>query len=463
MSGNSDSLPSYVSKLQSVSGLMHLKSKIEVNLNSIIKFSLKCLALCISYCIPKSNRIWIFGGWFGERFADNSRYFYLYCHYNKQKFGLDRVIWVTRNPRVYTELKVHGCEVYKFWSFSSIWYHLRGRVHVIDQSFRDINDIFSVRSKIINLWHGFPLKKIGRYCTETQGDPTYLTKFLKCYCADPNLTKLLKYFYADLNLGFNEKNYFLLATSEFSAEILGQAFGVKQENILLSGYPRNDMFQLSSFGNYITGGEQIVLTEIIKKIKSGTKIIVYLPTFRDCQNTSPLGITAANELAALSEFLVKHNILLITKFHFAEKDFSSLRMEDLGNIINLHPESDVYPFLRVTDILITDYSSVYFDFLLTQKPIIFYPYDYEYYAHEDRGFIFPYQEYTPGPKVYNLAELQVAILHFLDTRTTDDEYAHQRELLRDKIFDSSRIPGSEYLVNEIKKKVLSEKNVKLSL
>jgi len=357
------------------------------------------------------------------------------------------------------ELKVRGCEVYKIWSFPSIWYHLRGQVHVIDQSFRDINDIFSVRSKIINLWHGFPLKKIGRYCTETQGEPTYLTKFLKCYCADLNLTKFLKYCYADLNLGFNEKNYFLLATSEFSAEILGQAFGVKQENILLSGYPRNDIFQLNNFGNYITDSEQIVLTGVIKRIKNGTKIIVYLPTFRDYQSTSPLGITAANELATLSEFLVKHNILLITKFHFAEKGFSSLRVEDLGNIINLHPGSDVYPFLRVTDILITDYSSVYFDFLLTQKPIIFYPYDFEYYAHKDRGFIFDYQEYTPGPKVYNLAELQAAILHFLDTRTTDDEYAHQREFLRDKIFNCSRIPGSEYLVNEIKKKVLSWGNV----
>lgn len=422
---------------------MPVRLRVVVCLNFIIKFFLKCLALGISHCIPKSNRIWIFGGWFGERFADNSRYFYLYCHYNKQKLNLDRVIWVTRNPRVYTELKARGCEVYKMWSVPSIWYHLRGQVHVIDQSYRDVNDIFSVRSKIINLWHGFPLKKIGKYCANAQEDDTYLTKFLKNYCAD-------------LNLRVNERNYYLLATSEFSAEILSQAFGVKQENLLFSGYPRNDIFQSDNPDKYITESERTVLTEIINKITDGVKIFVYLPTFRDCQNTNLFGITVANELDTLNEFLEGHNILLITKFHFAEKGSPSSRITDLDNIIYLHPESDVYPFLRIADVLITDYSSVYFDFLLTLKPIIFYPYDLEYYAHEDRGFIFDYQEYTPGPKVYNLTELQDAMLHFLNVNVTDDEYIRHRKFLRDKIFDCSRIPGSEHLINEIKKKVLGE-------
>ena len=422
---------------------MSSQPKVAAYLNSITKFFLKCLALGISYCIPKSDRIWIFGGWFGERFADNSRYFYLYCHYNKQKLELDRVIWVTRNPRIYRELKSRGCEVYKMWSIPSIWYHLRGRIHVIDQSFRDVNDIFSVRLKIINLWHGFPLKKIGNYCTNSRDEKLYLTKFLKNYCAD-------------LNLRVNGKNYYLLATSEFSAEILSQAFGVERENMLLSGYPRNDIFLLENLDRYITESERAVLTGI-KKMKNEKKVVVYLPTFRDSHSTNLFGIRVANELAVFNEFLGKHNILLITKFHFAEKGSSSSGGLDLDNIINLHPESDVYPFLKIADLLITDYSSVYFDYLLTQKPIIFYPYDLEYYAHKDRGFIFDYQEYTPGPKVYALAELQEVMLQVLSKDVIGGEYFHQRESLRDKIHDCSRIPGSEYLVNEIKRKVLSEK------
>lgn len=421
---------------------MPLKPVAKIYLDFIVKFFLKCLALGISYCIPKSNQIWIFGGWFGERFADNSRYFYLYCHYNKQKLGLNKVIWVTRNPRVYRELKARGCEVYKIWSIPSIWYHLRGRVHIIDQSFRDINDIFSVRSKIINLWHGFPLKKIGRYCTNTQEENILIREFFKNN-------------FANLNIKINEKNYYLLTTSEFSAEILGQAFGLKRENMLLAGYPRNDIFQLDNPDGYVTESEQVLLTKI-KKIKNRKKIVVYLPTFRDNQGINPPGMIVSKERYALNDYLGEHNILLITKFHFAEKGSSPSGAIDLDNMINLPPEFDVYPLLKFADLLITDYSSIYFDFLFAQKPIIFYPYDLEYYAHKDRGFIFDYQEYTPGPKVYTLTELQEAILQSLNVYASNDKYIDHREFLRNKIFDSSRIPGSKYLADEIKKKVLME-------
>jgi CDP-glycerol glycerophosphotransferase len=113
------------------------------------------------------------------------------------------------------------------------------------------------------------------------------------------------------------------------------------------------------------------------------------------------------------------------------------------NILVVDSQTDPYPLLQLSDSLITDYSSIYFDFLLTKKPIIFFPYDYEEYLVESRELYFDYEKYTPGVKVKSMKDLEVALL-------AEDRYEKERLALKNIVFDDSTCFASERLYKEIK-------------
>lgn len=394
--------------------------------------------LLISFFIPKSKKMWLMGGWFGQRFADNSRYLFLYLNDNKKKFGIEKIIWITKNKNIFEELKKRGFEVYYTWGLKSIWYHFRSKVHIIDQSSFDINPFFSIRSIRINLWHGFPLKKIGTYMKNNN---------------ESDIKNRLRIIKEKLNINFDSpgiwSKHYLLATSQFSAKILGNAFNIPKERILIASYPRNDVFFNDNFENYLMDKEDNILKIVKESKKKNMLILSYFPTFRDNKATYFFGSKNEDELSNFFDFLEEENILLISKFHFAgEKNY---KISNYSNIvINLSPEMDICFILKYTDILITDYSSIYFDFLLCNKPIIFYPYDLEYYKNKDRGLIFDYDKFTPGPKAYNLNQLKKIIMEVIKNNKEHlDIYEPARKELNDKINDASKILGGEYLTKEI--------------
>lgn len=408
----------------------------------LMLFLINVLVLTISFTIPKSNKIAIVGGWFGKRFADNSKHFYLYLDANLNDLGFDKVVWITRSKEIRDELMKQGYQVYSVWSIPSIWYHFRARYHLIDQAPKDINAFFSVRSKRINLWHGFPLKKIGSYMG------------LKQFNEKSNFQKLLfklttRGFWAD---------HFILATSEFSAEILGKAFGVDGKKIIISGYPRNYESISDSPIKYVPNHENSSYDEIKEYIRTGYKIIGYFPTFRDKRETLIFGTEDIKVINQFLDWCESVKIKFIGKFHFAGKSDKFGGIENHKAFINLPSEADVYTFLDQLDLLMTDYSSVYFDFLLWNRPILFFPYDLEYYRDEDRGLIFDYEEFTPGPKAYSIEELQTFFSQNIDVinEKYEAEYRQKADLLKTKIFGDYNNMGIEHLINQIRNIGLEE-------
>jgi CDP-glycerol glycerophosphotransferase len=200
---------------------------------------------------------------------------------------------------------------------------------------------------------------------------------------------------------------YVLTTSEFSSKIIGRAFDVSEERTIISGYPRNYIALSDDPLNYIPHNEHYHY-EMVRSFKeSGYRIIGYFPTFRDKKETLIFGSDQFDEILYFLDFCENLKIKIIGKFHFAGKNDKCLEEINAHQaFVNLSSDNDVYTFIRHIDLLITDYSSIYFDFLLSEKPIIFFPYDLKYYVEEDRGLIFKYDEYTPGPKVYNLKELE---------------------------------------------------------
>lgn len=398
----------------------------------IISIAINMIIYIISFLIPKSDDIWLFGGWFGKRFADNSRYLYLYCNEFQEVLNLKKIIWITENYEIYKELKEKGLEVYKKWSFRSIWYHLRSGIVFVDQGPDDVNKYFCIGSIKVNVWHGFPLKKIG-----------LLSKNINF-----NMENIYNKY---LKLG-GWSNYYLQGTSNLSKDILGKAFGINKDKVIIGGYPRMDVFTTDYWRKYLTTQEVKVINEIQNYKRDGYKIIFYLPTFRDNKDIEFLNIKNSEENSKLVNFLIENKIILVTKFHFAQDEYK-LKNSIEDNILNLESNMDVYAILSDTDILITDYSSVYFDFLITNRPVIFYPFDLDYYSDEslERGLIFDYNEFTPGPKAFNLNELLYNIKDVIDnTEKYKQRYEEQYNDIKNKVFEDNYLDGTEKLLNQIK-------------
>lgn len=401
-------------------------------------FSTNILILIISLIIPKSDKVILVGGWFGKRFADNSKYFFLYVNENKKKLGVEKIVWITRSDSIKNELRNQGLKAYKVWSLLSIWYHFRAKIHLIDQSINDINPFFSVRSIRINLWHGFPLKKIGSYQEDFNNFKNITNNAFFKYLSDLSIR------------GFWGKKY-LLTTSEFSAKILGKAFSIPKEKIIISCYPRNYEPIVSKPIKYVSENEKEYLNLVEKAKEQGNTIIGYFPTFRDKKETLIFGTQDHDELQGLLDYFQKSNIKVIGKFHFAGKNDKFRDIHNHEAFINLPSDADVYTFLSEVDILITDYSSIYFDFLLWERPIVFFPYDLDYYRDEDRGLIFEYDEFTPGDKVFNISELKNLLECGVDLykQRYYELYGKEAKVLARKIFDEYEKMQLDHLFNKI--------------
>ena len=205
------------------------------------------------------------------------------------------------------------------------------------------------------------------------------------------------------------------------------------------------------------------LTNIAKKVKDFKKykkVVLWLPTFRvsktenrvDSTFEFPLGLPIiydVDTLKSLNKYLNERNIALVIKPHPAQ-DMSVFKAEDLSNIIIINDQylidhnTELTEFYKITDALITDYSSVYVDYLLTQKPICFTQDDFEEYK---LGFSMPnIQDYMPGEKVKNIEEFK----QFFDHLDKDiDKYKKERKKVNDAFNAFNDNKSSERLIKAI--------------
>lgn len=398
----------------------------------------------ISLFIPKSRNIVIIGGWFGERFADNSKYTFLYLSKHAEELGFKKIIFVTRSKKLQNEISQQNLNVLKIWSLKSIWYHFRAYFHIVDQSYKDINSIFSVRSKRVHLWHGFPLKRIGE-----------IEKYLKdgTFSEDiipPKESQLLKTTKKLSSNGYWE-DFYMLGTSELSKNIMSRAFNVPTKKMILSGYPRNFNFITNEPLNFYTNEEKELLDLINSYATSNKLLIGYFPTFRDRAKTNLFGVDNLNQIADFLDICEDYEIKVITKFHSAEKSpLNKIIHHDA--LTNIPPYFDIYNYLKLIDIVISDYSSIAFDFLLLDKPVIFFPYDLNYYSNKDRKLIFNYEEFSPGPLINSIDELKLLLPKLKNNFQViyKKEYGEDAKKLKTKIYSNYEKFDIFHLVNEIK-------------
>ena len=363
----------------------------------------------ISYFTKKDKNIWVFGAIRGQKYMDNAKYLFEYIHNNTNI----QAIWISKNQKLVDGLKANGFNAFYEYTPEARLYASRAKVAIIThRGNREQSDLpfytFSQKTKIIQLWHGIPLKKIA-----------YDDKVFS-FRHDENSFKwkvkvLLKStLFPFLNYG-NEPSL-ILALSKETQDIFSQAFRTSKEKVVITGYPRNDILLQSVF---------------VKQKESQRKKVIYMPTFRGSINSDfDLFLQYGFDVDKLDAFLSKENMQMDIKLHPFNKpsDILIVKLEQSKNIFFLDHDA-IYEVIGKYDMLITDYSSIYFDYLLLDRPVIFTPFDKETYMEEDREFYFEYDEVTPGPKAMNWED----VMKFIKMFNEDVQmYTKERQLIKDK-------------------------------
>lgn len=248
-------------------------------------------------------------------------------------------------------------------------------------------------------------------------------------------------------------NVYYVTQSHFFDDIIEEQYSIKKENILTLGLPRNDQL----FRKYTS------LSQIIENISSYKKTIIWAPTFRyhvsktrvDCHSYMPLGIPiiySKEEIIKLNSYLTRKGVLLLLKPHPAQNleliinlNLSNLKILQNEELIKNNIQTN--ELLSQTDALITDYSSIYYDYLLLRKPIAVTLDDYEQYKSE-MGFVFTNPlDILKGVYVHNINDLYMFIDSVLSGR---DESRKERETVIDLIEKYKDSHSTERLFNWLK-------------
>ena len=307
---------------------MRISSKINNAKNAIYSWGPKVAGL-----IPKSRRIWVYGAWSGRNYSDNPKYMFEYmCRYHPDI----KSVWISRDNHVISKLRNAGFSAYNRLSMGGLYYTLRAGVAFETAGNEDISPfINNIKTKTIMMWHGVG----GKSSKWKKGQFGTTTKF---------------------------KFDYFPASSELYIKIMSEAKNVPQNQFCITGQARDDAF---------VNSQTFEPLEQIKRKNPESKLIVYMPTHRNFgyhENTINI-----EEIKRVDSFLRENQMIMIFKPHFNELKFYLSFEENLSNIIIAKDSewSDPYEYLHYFDLMIGDYSSVMYDFLCADKPIVLYTYD----------------------------------------------------------------------------------------
>jgi len=320
-----------------------------------------------------------------------------------------------------------GLIAYYRWSFKGMWKTVRAKFVFYDCSPNSVNR-YLANGIVFQMWHGIPMKKIGWDMKGNREGKAYKKLTSK---------GIKRLFYKMVMPYLFRKENWIVVTSKTFRDIMSSAFDIDKEKIIITGHPRNDDRDYGMGATIETDTKTFV--DVYMQRKEGKKIIMYMPTFRDREEKKLKDIFV---LGALDNHLEKMNAIMVMKLHLASKAYSEIKK--YKNIYVCDNSSDAQPFLKLVDLLITDYSGVYFDFLLLDRPVIFYAYDITKYIRE-RGLYFDYKDICAGyisHNFYNLLEVMEKVLF-----DKIDDYIEARKNVLDICFSEPDSNSSIRLVN----------------
>jgi CDP-glycerol glycerophosphotransferase len=308
----------------------------------------------------------LFESFFGKSYSGNPKYIYEYMAKNpnyKYKF-----VWVIDKKNTKLPYKHKKIKRYSLWYY----YYLARSRYLIFNGRQPQWAVKRSGSIFLQTWHGTPLKKLVFDMDDiTSASPKYKQQVYKQSRAWD----------------------YLIAPNAFCSETFRRCF-MYENNLLETGYPRNDIMHSED--------RDVLATKIRKQlgIPQDKKTILYAPTWRDDEfyGKGQYKFELQLDLKRMHERLGdEYAILLRTHYFIADSlDVSSFQ----GFAYNVSKYDDISELYLISDILITDYSSVFFDYANLKRPMLFYTYDLEKYRDILRGFYLDIEREVPGPLLY---------------------------------------------------------------
>ena len=393
---------------------------------------LRCISLVLGVFIRRKSDVWLFFGR-GGQFFDNTKYLSLWiASHVKEPPSLLYIHDMSTPPNIL------NIQFIRRGTLAERMALLRAGVIIVDDVEQIIGQrwiLFTGKAKLVQLWHGAFLKKrmelISHYARLKRMS---------------SLRRILLKFQTWVEKRFPQYDCFTSTSDYYTEHVFRFAF--ESKHFLNSGYPRNDLLLAPEAFK-----QEYILTEEyshrlfhnIERLRShGKKVVLYAPTFRrhDGKFQESRGVT--------KETLVQHaqasGCLWLVKPH--PWDTSWQKQSSNENVIFLNGSLDVYPFFQLVDVLVTDYSSISYDFLLVDRPMIFFAYDRHDYIDQNDNLMFDYDERTPGLKVYNAEELFAEVERCF--RLEEDIWRTDRLRIRSLVFDNLAPTASQIIYDFVR-------------
>lgn len=337
--------------------------------------------------VPRRPAQWSFGCWSGHRFGDNAGAVFLHvCE--EATDGIDAA-WITNEPTIRDQLRAEGHRAFTAWSPGGIWWTLRSGVFVYDSLPKDINFWTSRGAKLVLLRHGIGIKKIERAIDATDHRLYQLFH-------GSTVQRLFWRFVLPWHLPVPD---LLMACSPTHATQGHWFYGTDPDKIRITGFARHD--------DLLDDGprDRTAIPTVGPPIPADRPVFVYLPTFREgmARQTFDWEVLAAAAEAA--------DVTIAVKLHYVDADRGVHGLDRLARsthlrMIDPHMDpSDAYPH---ADGMISDFSSAPFDFMLLERPIIYYIPDLERFTNL-RPLMYDLEDVAVGPLCRTADELADAL------------------------------------------------------
>ena len=368
-------------------------------------------------------KLLVFCTFSGRNYADSPRAIFEYMA-GHPDYADYRYVWVFREPERFRWLEERypntrvvqwaGDEYQRAMAEAKYWVY---NYRVSDQMWPREDQVY------LECWHGTPLKRLGYDLDYSDNAMNTTAEIRQKYDKD------------------SAKFRWILSPSPFTTEVFASAWNLEAQDKLYTlmeeGYPRNDFLLRFTEEDVRRVKEALNITE---ENIGDRKIILYAPTWRDNQHTSGLGYSyeLGVDFQKLKEALEEEYVILFRAHYLVANQFDFEAYGDFVRDASKYP--DINDLYIVSDLLITDYSSVFFDYANLRRPILFYMYDLAAYRDDIRGFYLSLDE-LPGPIVEDEAALIAAIPEALGKDVYDEKYQrfHARFNVKDDGHAAERV------------------------
>lgn len=333
---------------------------------------------------PANSKLIVFESFLGKQYSDNPRAIYEYLLKTRPDY---KMYW-SIDPHFRSAF--YEKDVVTINRFSLKWLIIMARAkYWVSNSRLPLWIPKPKHTTYLQTWHGTPLKKLAADMDQVLMPGTTTDKYKRNFLEESSRWDSL------------------ISPNHYSTEIFRRAFDFNKK-MLETGYPRNDFL--------INENKEATKLDIKRKLQlpEGKKVILYAPTWRDNEyhQKGKYKFNLKLDLQSMKEQLGNEYIILLRMHYLIAENIELTPFAGFAYDVSLH--EDIRELYLISDMLITDYSSVFFDYANLKRPMIFYVYDLESYRDTLRGFYFDFEREAPGPLVKTTDEV-VSIINKLES------------------------------------------------